>query len=55
MLIFQVENGECIIHVILPEAGLYACELFANEEGIPGELQNVCNYLIKVNVSTDFN
>ncbi|KAF6038250.1 hypothetical protein EB796_003437 [Bugula neritina] len=43
----EVTNEECIIHVTLPKKGVYACELFANEEGLPGEMQNVCNYVIK--------
>ncbi|XP_067935070.1 uncharacterized protein [Watersipora subatra] len=43
----EATEGQCIVHIRLPEKGIYACKLYANEQGLPAPFQNVCNYLIK--------
>ena len=47
--IARIEGKELVINMKLPQDGLYAFKLFADEpKPDAGDLPNVCNYLIKV-------
>lgn len=45
--LLRTEGDEMIISLRLPKGGDYALKLFADGEGVEGNLPNVCNYLIK--------
>ena len=41
-------SGDDVIAVLrLPEAGMYAYKLFADDRGTTGDIPNVCNYLVR--------
>ena len=41
-------SGDYVIVVLrLPEAGMYAYKLFADDRGATGDIPNVCNYLVR--------
>ena len=45
-ILVREENGEHYIHLRLPQGGEYALKVYANEEGMPGNAENILNYLI---------
>jgi hypothetical protein len=45
-VLVREENGEHFIHIRLPQGGEYALKIYANEEGMPGDADNILNYLI---------
>ena len=46
-------SGDDVIAVLrLPEAGMYAYKLFADDRGTTGDIPNVCNYLVRFKQSS---